>query len=199
VTEQGLELRRGIPPTQLDRASALLCEAFGAKWRSFVPDEQLEALVAATVSPADAIVALERGALVGVLGVRFGPRSFYRPEAAVFLRRLGPLRGLVALAVFAGMASVHRRPDELYIDALAVAGEWRGRGIGSRLLAEAEAWAREQGLAGLRLDVVDTNPRARLLYTRCGFVAGRTARYPGLRRLMGFSASTTMAKPVACE
>ena len=38
--------------------------------------------------------------------------------------------------------------------------------------------------------ILDTNPDARRLYERVGFVAGRTERTPYLRRLFGFGAST---------
>ena len=48
----------------------------------------------------------------------------------------------------------------------------------------------------VRLEVVDTNPRARALYEREGYVAVRTERTPYLRRAMGFGEVTTMERRV---
>jgi hypothetical protein len=45
--------------------------------------------------------------------------------------------------------------------------------------------------------VVDTNPRARKLYEREGYVAVRTEATPYLRRMMGFGAVTTMERRLA--
>lgn len=47
--------------------------------------------------------------------------------------------------------------------------DWRGNGLGSALIRAAAAWARATGIEMLLLGVLDTNPRARALYTRLGF------------------------------
>lgn len=49
------------------------------------------------------------------------------------------------------------------------APEVRRRGVGTRLLAAAEAWASDRGLAELRLRVHEANVAARDLYRRAGF------------------------------
>ena len=56
-----------------------------------------------------------------------------------------------------------------YIEALAVKEELRSRGIGSRLLAFAEARVRERGLAKLGLAVGVENLAALALYARRGY------------------------------
>lgn len=58
------------------------------------------------------------------------------------------------------------------IEQIEVDRHWRRRGIASRLLAQAENWARERGLAGLRLETQDINVSACALYARNGFVLG---------------------------
>jgi ribosomal protein S18 acetylase RimI-like enzyme len=82
------------------------------------------------------------------------------------------------------------------MDGIAVAPDVRGRGVGSLLIEEVAAVAAEQHCREIRLDVIDTNPRARALYERRGFTAVRTERTPYLRRLLGFGAVTTMHRPV---
>jgi len=79
---------------------------------------------------------------------------------------------LVAIADDAIVGSIH-------VDAsrhgfaeigMAVAREWRGRGVGSALLAAAIAWARERGLHKLILGVFAHNEAAIALYRKFGFV-----------------------------
>jgi ribosomal protein S18 acetylase RimI-like enzyme len=54
--------------------------------------------------------------------------------------------------------------------AMAVAREWRGRGIGSALLSAGIEWSRENGLHKLVLDVFPHNAAAIGLYRKFGFV-----------------------------
>jgi RimJ/RimL family protein N-acetyltransferase len=60
---------------------------------------------------------------------------------------------------------------------MAVARDWRGRGVGSALLAAAIQWARENGLHKLILGVFPHNVAAIALYRKHGFVEeGRRAK-----------------------
>lgn len=52
---------------------------------------------------------------------------------------------------------------------LAVAPEWRGRGVGTALLRAAEDWAREQGAERMVLDLDVNNGGAQRLYEREGY------------------------------
>ncbi len=54
--------------------------------------------------------------------------------------------------------------------AMAVAREWRGRGVGSALLAAGIEWSRTRGLHKLVLDVFPHNAAAIALYRKFGFV-----------------------------
>jgi ribosomal protein S18 acetylase RimI-like enzyme len=56
-----------------------------------------------------------------------------------------------------------------YVHALAASGEYRGRGLGSALLAVADDLAASARKSGLSLIVSDTNSGARKLYERCGY------------------------------
>ena len=61
---------------------------------------------------------------------------------------------------------------------MAVAREWRGRGVGSALLAAAIEWSRERGLHKLSLGVFAHNAAAIALYRKFGFVEeGRRVKH----------------------
>jgi ribosomal protein S18 acetylase RimI-like enzyme len=52
---------------------------------------------------------------------------------------------------------------------MAVAAEWRGKGVGSALLAETIRWAEEMGVEKLALSVYPHNEAALALYRKFGF------------------------------
>lgn len=61
---------------------------------------------------------------------------------------------------------------------MAVAREWRGRGVGSALMTAAVEWARERGVHKLSLGVFAHNRSAIALYEKFGFVEeGRRAKH----------------------
>ena len=82
------------------------------------------------------------------------------------------------------------------MDGIVVRADRRGRGIGTKLVFRLFDVALAHNKRVVRLDVVDTNPAARRLYERLGFVELNTEKVPFLRRVMGFSAATTMERPV---
>jgi RimJ/RimL family protein N-acetyltransferase len=61
---------------------------------------------------------------------------------------------------------------------MAIAREWRGRGVGSALMEAAIDWAREQGLHKLSLGVFAHNTAGLALYRKYGFVEeGRRVKH----------------------
>lgn len=62
-------------------------------------------------------------------------------------------------------------PGSWYVNALAAYAEFRGKGIGTALLAQAEAYARETRAPALSIIVADQNEGAKRLYRRTGYHA----------------------------
>jgi RimJ/RimL family protein N-acetyltransferase len=61
---------------------------------------------------------------------------------------------------------------------MAIARDWRGRGVGSALMNAAIAWARERGLHKFSLSVFAHNAAAIALYRKFGFVEeGRRVKH----------------------
>ncbi|WP_432126623.1 N-acetyltransferase family protein [Streptomyces sp. bgisy082] len=189
-------VRRGIPEGGEERVAALYWEAFGRKLAPALdPPETGRAFIAAHLHRDRGVVALVDGRVVGVAGYRLGDRALTGGGAKDVLSTYGPFRGLPRLVV---LALFERTPaaGELVMDGIAVDAAHRGEGIGTLLLGEIVSLAAENGCRRIRLDVIDTNPRARALYERHGFTARHTEHTPYLRRLMGFGAVTTMHRPV---
>ncbi len=96
------------------------------------------------------------------------------PPADVEARAAGwTLEGTIVAAAGAQTAGfIHVQPSSSGFGeiGMAVASEWRGRGVGSALVAAAIVWAREQGLHKLSLSVFPHNEAALALYRRFGFV-----------------------------
>lgn len=86
---------------------------------------------------------------------------------AAWLAETGPT--VAAYAVGTWGFSTEMGGRFLLLDEILVVPELRGRGIGRRLLATAEEYARAGGAGAVRLEVSDENPRARELYLAAGY------------------------------
>lgn len=85
------------------------------------------------------------------------------------------------------------QPDVFQMDGIFVDPDARGQGVGTALLQAVLSEAEARGLRQVQLDVIDTNPRAKALYERVGFVATGTENTGPLKLLFGFSSATRMA------
>jgi RimJ/RimL family protein N-acetyltransferase len=103
-------------------------------------------------------------------------RSFDGQRGVALAARLdGGLAGLAALRA-GGLAGLAHEVELL----VAVRREYWGSGIGARLAAAGEAWARGRGLRRLAVRVMAHNRRARALFERRGFEAEARLRATAL-------------------
>lgn len=102
--------------------------------------------------------------------IRYLPDWDRRGDRALIAELEGRAVGAAWYRLFSvddpGYGFVDTETPELSI---AVAADWRGRGIGSALLAGLLEVARADGFSALSLSVARSNTRARGLYDRCGF------------------------------
>ena len=186
-------IRRGVPETLHAQATALYCEALQAKLTPFLgPPDRAARFLAPAMRADRAFVATDGSQILGIAGFQEDRIGLFDMGLAPFWREYGlsgPIRAI-------GLAALDRREakDTLLMDGIAVDTVARGRGIGTRLLAAICNHARNLGKTHVRLDVIDTNPRARALYERQGFVAGETVGLGPLRLIFPFRAVTTMRK-----
>jgi GNAT superfamily N-acetyltransferase len=99
------------------------------------------------------------------------------PESTILVARDGPaLVGVLELVMRSSPDRDGCVPRRLaLIDNVVVRASSRRRGIGSLLLARAEAWALEHGASATELNVWSFNESAMRLYERLGYVT-RTVR-----------------------
>ena len=195
VTDQ-VEVRRGLPERHRRRAAEVYYDAFRQKFEPIMgSQEHGVAVLEKAFDPCYALVALHQDQLAGVAGVQYGGHHLLI-FGCLTCEEFGWLRGLFKLVLFIPF-SHRQRKGELWIDSIVVCPSMRGKGVGTRLLQAVFELARAEGFGLVGLEVVDTNPGAHRLYERMGFVSTETHKLPYLRRVMGFSASTTMVKEIA--
>jgi len=176
-----------------DQAARLYDQAFGKKFAAAIKhrDDRLVVLEGGFCG-AYAFTACDEETLVGIAGYHSATGSLTgQITASGLINHLGIIKGLRAIAVF---SFFERRPKahELVMDGICVREDYRGLGVGSQLLRRIEHYAAAAQYRSVRLDVVDTNPAAKRLYERMGFVATRHQSFPRLEKFLGFGGATTM-------
>jgi ribosomal protein S18 acetylase RimI-like enzyme len=194
MESQKVQYQVGLPEKFRDQAASIYEGAFGRKFSLAIPKENQRVTILESCFDGEyAITAFSGERLLGLAGLQTETVSFTRGLTYDLLRtKLGFFESLRAALVL-GAYSNRPGPGELYIEGIAVHPEFRGTGIGGRLLDDILCYASQNNMKRILLEVVDTNPRARSLYERKGFQAIKTNRFPLLKPILGFSASTRMS------
>ena len=184
---------KGLPKSYRSSAAFLYNQAFGQKFSVAIKSEQqrLE-LFESCFLEKYAFLAFAEKQLIGIIG-------FHTFEGSLtggitynhLISHLGFFRGSWA-ALILSLYERKPKPGELLLDGISVHSDFRGKGVGSKLLDKIIKYAEENQYFSIRLDVIDTNPKAKKLYGRKGFQEIKTEKFPYLKWLLGFSSSTTM-------
>jgi ribosomal protein S18 acetylase RimI-like enzyme len=187
----------GLPPSLRDQAAVIYWQAFGGKLgRVMGPDARAHAFLARVMRADHALVARdEAGALLGLAGFKT-PQGSFAGGSWADMQAIYGLAGLAWRLPLLALLSREVDNDRFLLDGICVAPAARGLGVGSALMAAIEDEARARGYGYVRLDVIDTNWRARALYERLGYMGVKTAPLGPLRHVFGFDAAVTMVKPV---
>lgn len=192
-----ITLLSDLPDPLRADAARLYWDAFGGKLGAVLgPEAKAIAYLTRVMRRDHCICALdEDGRLLGLAGFKSVEGSF----AGGTLREMARIYGWIGSRWRAAVLWLLSREIDNHrflVDGICVARDQRGKGVGTALLQALYAEAQARGYAMIRLDVIDTNWRARALYERLGFVALRTERIGPLRFIFGFTASTTMVRPL---
>jgi ribosomal protein S18 acetylase RimI-like enzyme len=184
-----------LPEAMRDAAAALYLAAFEGKIGTVLGrGDRARAFLADCIDPAHALAATSRDGreLLGIAGMRDASGAFMGGGVADLSRHYGMIGGMIRGLALSALER-EAAPGVLQMDGLCVARSARGRGVGSALLRAIAAEARSRGAAEVRLDVIDTNPRAFALYLRTGFREVKRAEIGPLRHLFGFRSAVTMS------
>ncbi|MDZ4312002.1 MAG: GNAT family N-acetyltransferase [Cypionkella sp.] len=187
----------GLPEHLRAEAVALYWQAFGGKLgRVMGPTTKAHRFLTRVLRAHHAIVALDdSGHLLGMAGFKTPAGSFAGGELSD-IRAIYGMFGAAWRVPLLWMLSDGAEADHFLLDGICVAGSARGLGIGSTLMAAIEDQARAHGYGTVRLDVIDSNWRAKALYQRLGYRVEKTQNLGLLRFAFGFRAAITMVKTV---
>ncbi|MEQ5872662.1 GNAT family N-acetyltransferase [Sagittula sp. NFXS13] len=171
--------------------------AFSRKLRyPFGPEGKAVSFIEGVLDPTHAISAVSNeGQFLGMVG-------FKTPNGALVGGGLGDLArtyGWIGATWRGLLINILERDcsdRSLLMDGIFVEPEARGRGVGTALLHAVERHAASMQLQRIRLDVIDTNSRARVLYEREGFAPLSVLSLGPLKPIFGFSSATQMTKSI---
>jgi len=186
-------IQSGLAEHHRVQAAHLFWQAFKGKLGAVMgPEPKALSFVTQVLDPGHAISATDPGGnLLGIAGFKTAQGGFIGGGLGELAQVYGWF-GALWRAPILSLLERELAADTLLMDGIFVDPKARGQGIGTQLLGAIKAEASARGLAHVRLDVIDTNPRAQALYEREGFVAGPVQRLGPLRHLFGFNAATTM-------
>lgn len=140
-------------------------------------------------------VAVQDGKVLGILLVSYDGIQKHLPTitSGEMFRKYG-IMGMIRSMILDMVVTYKPKPDELYIDSVAVSSDARGLGLGTKMLEFAEKTAEERGLKKLVLQVMYENPRAKKLYERFGFSEFSHLESRWLKRKTGFTGAYKMQK-----
>ncbi|WP_029042352.1 GNAT family N-acetyltransferase [Cucumibacter marinus] len=189
----GFTIEPGIRPAHRARAIQYFWAAFGQKLRvPLGPEQKAVRFLDGAVDPAHAISAVsDEGELLGVAGFKTEQGAFVGGGFSDLKAVYGTF-GAIWRAVLLSLLERDKEPGELLMDGIFVGEAARGKGVGTALLDAIVAEAQGRGLPAVRLDVIDTNPRARALYERRGFEPVDEMQLGPLKSVFGFASATRM-------
>jgi len=188
-----IQITAGFASHHRDQAALLFWQAFKGKLGPVMrPERKALAFVSSVLDPAHAISATAPdGALLGIAGFKTAQGAFVGGSLTDMAKSYGWI-GATWRGLLLSMLERDLQDDTLLMDGIFVTLEARGQGVGTKLLSAIKAEAANRRLSQIRLDVIDSNPRARALYQREGFVPGEVTHLGPLKHLFGFNKATTM-------
>ena len=197
-TNSDFQIEPGLRLEHRAQAAAGYWEAFARKLLyPLGPRRRALAFIRRVLDSSHAISAVSAdNRFLGVAGFKTPRGAFVGGEFADLMK----VYGVFGAAARGLLVSVMERPCEegtLLMDGIFVDAQARGLGVGTGLLTAVEKHAAARGLGQVRLDVIDSNPRARALYERQGFKAHATHSIGMLRHVFGFDSVTTMLKDLS--
>lgn len=183
-----VELRFGVPENQKLKVASIIYDAFGSKFNKFYGNKnKVVEYISKSLRNDRTIISLKNGMTVGFVGLEHNKKSFIEPDLKQTFHIFGLASPVAILITKLFVLANKTKPQEMHLESIAVSKTERGKGIGSKLLQFVLNHARSKGFSQIKLEVVNTNPRARQLYESFGFEEVKVNKIPyPLSFLMGF-------------
>ena len=192
-----LTVEEGLAKDYVNEALRLSFDAFAKKFRlGFRDADDLIRLFRDSVDATSCFSTTVDGRFAGILTFKSGSQEFFHLSLAALFTRFTPVRALRMLGNLL-LLSEGVAPDEFIVESLAVDPSFRGLGIGTALMLEAETKARALGKHTMSLGVITENKGAIRLYQRLGYTTTRTWRGFLVRLASGSAAVHRMEKALA--
>lgn len=191
--KQRISMTQGFNEDERAIVAGLYWQAFGAKLGKLLgPETRALEFLCDVLDPNFAITARGNdGTVLGVAGFKTAKGAMVGGGLQDLARHYGWM-GTVWRAPLLALVERDIQDGVLLMDGICVKANARGLGVGTALLHAIKDQAVARGLVQVRLDVINSNPRARALYERIGFVEQGTEQLGPLRHLFGFDGATKM-------
>lgn len=190
-------ISQGFKDSERAQVAAMYWAAFGQKLgRVMGPEQRARDFIEGVLDPTHSLCARDdAGALLGVVGFKTFDSALVGGSWRDLVRHYGWFGSTWRIGF---LALLERDTENMrfLMDGIFVSETARGLGVGTALLDAICAEAKARGYAEVRLDVIDSNPRAQALYERERFVAGDVHKLGPLKYIFGFQSATTMVRKV---
>lgn len=168
---ESFQIGLGMSESDLPRAAELFDLAFSDKFKKAIPESSIRLRIWESVlDPQQILAGYLEGNLVSIAVLSFkGKSGFRKGVMATILKTLGLRRIPLALTTFA-LFEKSISANELYIEAISVAPDVRGMGLGSTTIEAIKSTATRNRIKTVSLQVIQGNDAAKKLYEKHQFV-----------------------------
>ena len=186
-------IQLGVPKNQRIRVAKIFCEAFQDKIRLiFGNNKKAQLLIGSSIQDDRILVALKDNVVVGFAGLQYGNKSYSDPSLNQIIR----IYGLETIRIFLFLIiEFFNKPKshQLHLDTLVVSHQEQNKGIGTKLIQSTIKLAKAKKFFQIKLEVIETNKKAKSLYEKIGFKTVKTTKIPyPLSYLIGFRSFNEM-------
>ncbi len=194
-----MRIERGSDAVDKVEAAKMFWGAFREKLLFCLgPDDKALRFLEDNIHPTFSFAAFDQDRLVGLIGFKTSRGGLIGGEFSDLARVYGTLSTLWRVVILS-MFERDLKDDQLLLDGIFVTEQARGLGVGTALIQAIKGYAQAEGYSEIRLDVIDTNPRAKALYVREGFTAAGQVKAGLFKGVLGFSSATTMVFKVPSQ
>jgi ribosomal protein S18 acetylase RimI-like enzyme len=192
-----VQLKWGIPDNLRLATATLIFDTCINKFRyTLNPRKKGIQFIASSLESEYGLIALRDGNLVGVAGAKTSEGELFQIRFITWIRTYH-IRAIQSFLVGFPFWYKRRESGVIILTNLAIVESARGQGVGTQMVMEFIRYGKHQGYHAVKLEVINSNIRAKTLYERLGFKKTRYTKIPlPWSHLLGFSGIYEMSYPL---